>query len=41
MYVQEGQIEEAIACLRLVLEQAPDNQETLVLLGVSHLVYNC
>jgi hypothetical protein len=37
MYVQDGQIEEAIACLRLVLEQAPDNQETLVLLGVSNL----
>jgi Flp pilus assembly protein TadD len=35
MYVQDGQIDEAIACLKLVLEQAPENQETLVLLGVS------
>jgi hypothetical protein len=34
MLVRENQTDEAIACLKLVLEQAPDNQESLLLLGV-------
>ncbi|KAG5183337.1 hypothetical protein JKP88DRAFT_317093, partial [Tribonema minus] len=34
MLVREGQTDEAIACLKLVLEQAPDNQESLLLLGL-------